>query len=168
MGNYLYKEDIEVQKGQLLKVVEKEGQTVMEPDLTVPLPDETETEKKVNELTGWKDEQQAVIPDEIVKGIKEIEKFLENTSDATTLAQLLSTLTESLASAISQKQNIIADLSDIRSGADAGERAIIALANYYTKTETDNAITHAITQVLDTLEINEETGDITIEYDDGK
>ena len=163
MGNYLYKEDIDSQKGQLLKVVEKEGQTVMEPDLTVPLPDESETEAKVNELSDWKNEQQAVIPDEVIKGVKEIENFLANTSDNTTLVQLLNTLTDSLVTAISRKQDIIADLSDIRRGASAGATALANLVNYYNKQETQAVIT----QVLDTFEVDEDTGDITIQYDDG-
>lgn len=88
----------------------------------------------VNALNEFKNEQETTIPDNVIKGVKEIENFLKNTSDATTLVAMLESL----------------------------------ISNYYTKSQTDEAITQNVAQVLNTFEVDEESGDITIEYDDGQ
>lgn len=66
----------------------------------------------VNELKDWKTDQETEIPDGQIKGIKEIEDFLEGSDDATTLIQY-------------------------------------------------------VASVVGTMEMDDQNGDITIEYDDG-
>ena len=78
----------------------------------------------VNDLKEFRDEQEIVIPDNVISGIKEIENFLANTSDAQTLQQLLSMLSS-------------------------------ALRTY-------------LTGVLDTMQMDEQSGDITLQYDNGE
>lgn len=83
----------------------------------------------VNELKEFRDEQQAVVPDNIIKGVKEIENFLANTSDSETLVHLLETLTSSIVSEIPTK---VSDLPN-----DAGYLTEHqSLDEYYTKDDS--------------------------------
>ena len=59
--------------------------------------------KDLEKVSDWQAEQEAVVPDNVIRGIKEIENFLANTSDTETLSTLLSTLTNSLTTAIRLK-----------------------------------------------------------------
>lgn len=114
----------------------------------------------VNDLKKFRDEQETVIPDNVINGIKEIENFLANTSDANTLAQLLTTITESLTAAISAKYTKPQD------GIPASHlaypvRNLLNLAG----TALQNA---DLAAVLDTMQMGEQSGDITLQYDNGE
>ena len=69
---------------------------------------------------------------------------------------------------LNEKQNVIADLSNIREGASAGASALqpSALDSYYTKTQTDSAVeSHHDSQKLDASHINHETWTFTLDDD---
>ena len=113
----------------------------------------------VNELKEFRGEQDAVIPDNVIKGIKEIENFLANTSDANTLAQLLTVLTDSLTTAINAKY------TKPQSGIPASDLAE-AVRNLLTLAGT--ALQEPdLAAILDTMQMDEDTGDITLQYDNG-
>lgn len=113
----------------------------------------------VNELKEFRDEQNAVIPDNVIKGIKEIENFLANTPDAQTLVQLLTALTDSLTSAISAKYtkpNAGIPSSDL---AEAVQNLLTLAGTALQQSD--------IASVLDTMQMDEQSGDITLQYDNG-
>lgn len=113
----------------------------------------------VNELKEFRDEQDAVIPDNVISGIKEIENFLANTSDAQTLVQLLTALTDSLTSAISAKY------AKPTAGIPSSDLAE-AVQNLLTLAGT--ALQQSdLASVLDTMQMDEQSGDITLQYDNG-
>lgn len=87
--------------------------------------------KDLEKLNEWKEQQTSSVPDGVIKGIKEIEEFLANTSDAETLQQMLSSLTQSIQRALS-----------------ANKSEIIG--------------------VIESFNVDEDSGDITIEYDNGE
>lgn len=57
----------------------------------------------VAELKEWKEQQESAVPDNVIKGIREMENFLKNIPDTETLTQLLSALTTSLNTAIAAR-----------------------------------------------------------------
>jgi len=114
----------------------------------------------VNDLKEFRDKQETVIPDNVIKGIKEIENFLANTSDANTLAQLLTTLTESLTVAINAKYTK-PDGGIPSSDLAEAVRNLLGLAG--------TALQDAdLAAVLDTMQMDEQSGDITLKYDNGE
>lgn len=140
----------------LLKAITKNGVIIgWEPCFTPEYAAKPEYAKQeeVDVIKDWKQEQESVIPDNVVKGIKEIENFLMNVSDNKTLEGLLTTLTESLTAAIAAKEDRIQDLATIRSNAEAGATAV---------QQSDLAA------FIDSVQMDEDTGDITIEYDNGE
>ena len=78
----------------------------------------------VNALKDFRSEQETAIPNNVIKGIREMENFLSGTTDAKTLQQLFSMFS-------------------------ATTRAYIA-------------------SVINTMQMDEESGDITIQYDNGE
>ena len=103
MANYRIKEP-ENKHGDLIlekSVTDAHGQQSWKEDLRMP--DTTTEREDIDELEGWKTEQETVIPDGVIKGIKELENFHSGTSDNTTLAAILRTLTESLSEMIAAK-----------------------------------------------------------------
>lgn len=64
---------------------------------------QTPEHEDITELKEWKEQQESAIPDDVIKGIKEVENFLAGSPDTETLANLLSALTDSLSSAIAAK-----------------------------------------------------------------
>lgn len=114
----------------------------------------------VNDLKEFRDKQETVIPDNVIKGIKEIENFLANTSDANTLAQLLTTLTESLTVAINAKYTK-PDGGIPSSDLAEAVRNLLGLAG----TALQDA---GLAAVLDTMQMDEQSGDITLKYDNGE
>jgi len=102
MDFYRYKEEDD--SGVLEKAVQEEGTiTGWETDTTFPVSSAEETEKEVEDLKEWQEEQQTAHLDGVVKGIKELEDFLSGTSDGDTFAALISNLTTQLSNAITTK-----------------------------------------------------------------
>lgn len=103
MANYRIKEP-ENEHGDLIlekSVTDTHGQQSWKEDLRMP--DTTTEREDIDKLEGWKTEQETVIPDGVIKGIKELENFLSGTSDNATLAAILRTLTEAISDAIAAK-----------------------------------------------------------------
>lgn len=105
------------------EVTKKDGTVEWVEDLNVPDSVKGELEEDVRELQDFKEEQQDVIPDTVIKGIAEIQNFLEGISDKEKLTELFSNLQAAIAQALSNKQDTISDLSTIRSNATAGKQA---------------------------------------------
>ena len=113
-----------------------------------------------NELKEFRDEQETVIPNNVISGIKEIENFLANTSDADTLVNLLTTLTESLTAAINKKYTKPQDGIPSSHLAEP-VRNLLNLAG--------TALQDAdLAAVLETMQMDEQSGDITLQYDNGE
>lgn len=114
----------------------------------------------VNDLKEFRDEQEIVIPNNVISGIKEIENFLANTSDADTLVNLLTTLTESLTAAINKKYTKPQDGIPSSHLAEP-VRNLLNLAG--------TALQDAdLAAVLETMQMDEHSGDITLQYDNGE
>lgn len=116
MNNYIVKDQKLWQR-----VPQDDGSEKWEDVLRVPNSEKEETQKAVRELQDWQHDQEEELPDGVVKGIAEIEKFLEGTSDSRKLTELFSSLESAIENALGAKQDIISDLSTIRSNAQAGK-----------------------------------------------
>lgn len=116
MNNYIVKDQKLWQR-----VPQDDGSDKWEDVLRVPNSEKEETKKAVRDLQDWQHDQKEELPDGVVKGIAEIEKFLEGTSDSRKLTELFSSLQTAIANALGAKQDIISDLSTIRSNAQAGK-----------------------------------------------
>ena len=116
-------------------------------------------QKDIDKVSDWQAEQETAIPDNVIKGIREIENFLANTPDTETLANLLTTLTDSLTRAIAAKY------TRPSSGIPSSDLTQ-AVQNLLTLAST--ALQQSdLAAILDTMQMNESTGDITLQYDNG-
>lgn len=127
------------------------------------------SQQDVEALKEWKEQQTAVTPDGVVKGLKEIENFLANTSDGQTLAQLLSALTTSMQNEIAKKVNKseLADVATSGSYDDLSEKPDIPTVPKNVSAFTNDAGYLTKHQDLSEIKegINKNSSDIAIEQE---
>ena len=101
MNQYRYREERD--NAYLEKAIIVEGQIKgWEQDVVIPI-HRNKLQDDVDSLKAWERDQEKTVPDNVIKGIAEIENFLSGNSDSETLAAMIRNLADSLTDLISTK-----------------------------------------------------------------